>query len=140
MFVWNVYGIMRCDLCLIFIASRCNETVLLVHQCVITNGPLYGVSWLYSALLTKHDFISNFLVVVKTFTIFADIIFLLICVLFCWCISSQYTVCVIRIIISWPNTIFPYYNLLTYLLFSKFWTLPPLRCMTMIHPCLHIFN
>ena len=53
MSVSNVYGLMRCSLCLIFIFPLCNETVPLIQHYVITNGPLYEVSLLYAGLLTS---------------------------------------------------------------------------------------
>ena len=40
-----------CILCLIFIAPHCNVTVILVQHFVITNEPLYCVSYLYAVLL-----------------------------------------------------------------------------------------
>ena len=53
MYVSDVYGFMRCNLCLIFILPLCNEAVSLVQHYVITNGPLYEVSILYAGLLTS---------------------------------------------------------------------------------------
>ena len=51
MFVSYVYGLTQRILFLICIAPHYNMTVPLVQQCDIQNGPLYGVSHLYAALL-----------------------------------------------------------------------------------------
>ena len=48
-FVSDVYGLMRCILYLFLVTPHCNETVLLVKHCVITNWVLYGVSHYYQA-------------------------------------------------------------------------------------------
>ena len=51
--VSDVYGLMWRILCLIFIQKHCNLTVPLAQHCVLTNGPLYDVSYMYSALLDR---------------------------------------------------------------------------------------
>ena len=51
-----------------------------------------------SSIIIEHDFISNFIVMVYYFTIFADV-FLLIFAWFRWCIYSSYAVCLIGRII-----------------------------------------
>ena len=51
MFVSDIYGLIRRILCLIFIGPHCKVTMILVQHCVITNVPLYGVSYLYADLL-----------------------------------------------------------------------------------------
>ena len=43
--VSDLYGLMRRILCLISVGPYCNITVTLVKHCVITKGPLYGVSY-----------------------------------------------------------------------------------------------
>ena len=54
-FVPDVYGLMRHILCRIFVAPYCYVTVSLVQHCVITNGPLYGISYFYTVLLVHYD-------------------------------------------------------------------------------------
>ena len=47
----DLYGLIQPILCLIFVGPYCNITVPLVKHCVITKGPLYGVSYLYAVWL-----------------------------------------------------------------------------------------
>ena len=54
-FVSDVYGLMRRILYQICIASCHNETVRLVQHGVITNYPLYGIAYLYAALLFRMN-------------------------------------------------------------------------------------
>ena len=51
--VSNLYGLMWHILYLICIAPHCKFTVPLVKQCVIKNGNLYGVSYLYAVWLVR---------------------------------------------------------------------------------------
>ena len=51
MFVSGLYGLILRILYLIFDGPYCNGTVPLVKHRVIKNGPLYGVSYLYSEWL-----------------------------------------------------------------------------------------
>ena len=51
--VSNLYGLMRRILCLIFVVPHCKFTVPLLKHCVITKGPLYGVSYLYTVWLVR---------------------------------------------------------------------------------------
>ena len=67
---------MRHILCLIFIALQFNMTVTLVQHSVITNDPLYGISYLYAALLTSMTLSLTFVLVVNYITIFPGIIFI----------------------------------------------------------------
>ena len=53
MFLSDVYGLMKNILCLLFIAPHCNMTVTLVQHYIISNWPLYGVSYLKSELLVS---------------------------------------------------------------------------------------
>ena len=46
-FVSDVYGLMRRMLYLICTEYYCKFTMLLVKHCVVKNGPLYGVSYMY---------------------------------------------------------------------------------------------
>ena len=50
-FISDVYGLMQCILIQIFIPPHFKVTVTLVQHYVIKNGPFYGVSSLYPALL-----------------------------------------------------------------------------------------
>ena len=59
---------------------------------------------LVCSIIIQHEFISEFLVMVKYFTIF-QIIYLLICIWFWWHIDSQSTVNFIDRIISRKNSI-----------------------------------
>ena len=45
--VSDLYGLMRHILYLNCVASYCNFTAPLVKHLVVTNGPLYGISYLY---------------------------------------------------------------------------------------------
>ena len=47
------YGLMQCILYVIFVAQFFNFTVPLVKHYVITNGPIYGVSYLYAVCLVR---------------------------------------------------------------------------------------
>ena len=47
------YGLMQCILYVIFIAQFFNITVPLAKHYVITNGPIYGVSYLYAVYLVS---------------------------------------------------------------------------------------
>ena len=49
--VSNLYGLMRHILCLIFFGAYFNINLPFVKHCVITNEPLYGVSYLYAVWL-----------------------------------------------------------------------------------------
>ena len=49
--VSDLYGLMRRILYIIRVTLFCNFTVPLVKNCVITNGPLYGVSYFYAVCL-----------------------------------------------------------------------------------------
>ena len=46
-----IYGLIGCISYLFFVAPYCNVTVPLFQHCVISNGPLYGVSYLKSVIL-----------------------------------------------------------------------------------------
>ena len=46
-----LYGLMRRILYLIYVAPIFNETVPLVQHRIITNGPVFGVSYLYAVCL-----------------------------------------------------------------------------------------
>ena len=50
-FVSDLYGLMRSILYLICIKPHCKFTVPLLKQRVITNAPVYGVSFLYGVCL-----------------------------------------------------------------------------------------
>ena len=49
--VSDLYGLMQRVLSLISVAPFCKSTIPFVKQCVITKGPLYGVSYLYAVWL-----------------------------------------------------------------------------------------
>ena len=51
MFVSDLYGLIQRILYLILFRPYCIVTVMLVQHPVITDGPLYGISYLYAALL-----------------------------------------------------------------------------------------
>ena len=51
--VSDLYGLMRRMLYLIYVAPICNETVPLVQHLVITNGPIFVVSYLYAVCLVR---------------------------------------------------------------------------------------
>ena len=51
--VFDLYGLMRCILCLISVAPYLKFTVILVIYCVITKGTLYGVSYIYAVWLVS---------------------------------------------------------------------------------------
>ena len=53
--VSDLYGLMQRILCLIYVAPYFNVTVPLVKHCVITKGPLYGVSYLYAVWLVSMN-------------------------------------------------------------------------------------
>ena len=48
MFVSDLYGLMQHILYLFFVGPHYNVTVILVQHCVITNGNLNGVPYLYA--------------------------------------------------------------------------------------------
>ena len=48
-----LYGLMRRILYLIYVTPICNEIVTLVKHRVITNGPVYGVSYLFAVCLVS---------------------------------------------------------------------------------------
>ena len=81
-FVSNLYGLIRSILCFVCIGPYCIVTVPLVQHWVITNGPLYGVSYLYAALLLSITL--SFLGILylrlgihgQLFTVFVDYIFI----------------------------------------------------------------
>ena len=75
-FVTYEYGLIQCILYLIFFRTYFNVIVPLVQHCVISNGPLNCVSFLYASWLFKNAFISDFKVVVNSFYTFIDIIFI----------------------------------------------------------------
>ena len=75
-FVPYLYGLMRPIVCLICIGPHCNVTVQLVQHGSIANGPSYGVSNILLSVIIEHDFISNFIAVFKSFSIFVDGIFI----------------------------------------------------------------
>ena len=52
-FVSDLYGLIRRILDLIFVAPHCNYTAPLVQHCVITNGPIYGVSYFNAVCLVS---------------------------------------------------------------------------------------
>ena len=56
-----------------FVGTQCKFTALLVKHWVITNGPLYEVSF-FCSISSENDFISNFIAVVNSVSIFVDII------------------------------------------------------------------
>ena len=47
----NLYGLMQRILYLIYFAPYCKFTAPSTKHCVITKGPLYGVSYLYAVWL-----------------------------------------------------------------------------------------
>ena len=47
----DLYGLMRCILCLIYVTTYCNVTVPLAKHCGITKGNLYEISYLYAVWL-----------------------------------------------------------------------------------------
>ena len=47
-FVPDLYGLIRRILCLIFIGPHCNVAVPLIQHDFIANGPLYGVSDIFT--------------------------------------------------------------------------------------------
>ena len=51
--VSDLYGLMRSILYLISVAPICNNTVSLVQHRVITNGPVYGISYFYTVCLVS---------------------------------------------------------------------------------------
>ena len=138
-FVSYLYGLIRHILCLICIGLYWNVTMLLVQHYVIKNGPLYGVSYLYAALLVSMT-LSLTLYLWSNRFISLHILSLLLCVYFHWCINYQSTLSFIRRIISQPDTNFcPEYNLLTYFLLRKLEILLHPKCPTMGHLCQHRF-
>ena len=66
--VSDIYGLMQHTLYPILIGSHCNVTVTLAQHCNIKNGPLYGLSYLYVALLTSMTLCPYFLSVVNSYT------------------------------------------------------------------------
>ena len=89
-------------------------------------------------IIIEHGFISDFIFMVKYFTIFVDIIFINLC-LFFWRINSQSTLCFIKRIISRPILIGPDYKILTYFLLREFLMLLYIKCPAMGHLCQHKF-
>ena len=51
--VSDLYGLIRHILYLFFVGPHFKFTMTLIKHCVITNGLLYGVSYLYSLLLVS---------------------------------------------------------------------------------------
>ena len=77
---------MRRILCLIFIATIYNATVPLVQNCIVTNGPLNGVLYLYESLLVRMDLSPTlylyFVFVVDSFITFANNILIILRLIF----------------------------------------------------------
>ena len=74
-----MYGLIQRILCLIFIIPHYNVTVPLLQLCMITNGPLYVVSHLYTELLVSMT-LSLTLQSFSTPLLFLRILSLLTCV------------------------------------------------------------
>ena len=55
--VLDLYGLMGRILYVIFITPHCNSNMPLTKHCVITKGPLYGVSYLYAVWLVRMTFL-----------------------------------------------------------------------------------
>ena len=53
--VSNLYGLIRRILYLIVVVPHCKFTVLLEKQCVIKNGPVYGIPYFYSVCLVSMN-------------------------------------------------------------------------------------
>ena len=53
--VSHLYGLMRRILILISFAPYCKFTVTLIKHCVITKGPLYGVSKFYTVWVVRMN-------------------------------------------------------------------------------------
>ena len=102
-FVSDVYGLIQHILYLIFVAPYYNVTMTLVQHCVISNGTLYGISYLKAELLSSITLSPTFLTW-YTILVFLRMLSLLIFTWFRWHINTQSTVCFIGRIISWPNT------------------------------------
>ena len=54
-----LYGLMRRILYLIFVTPHFKFTLILVKQCVITNGPLYGILYFYAVWLLRMTLSPN---------------------------------------------------------------------------------
>ena len=103
-----------CNVCIICIWFNAEYSILNFYrttiQCYCSNGPtLYYLKCPFIRgfvfeiiIIIEHDFISNFIVVVYSFTIF-QILSLLICAWFRWCINYQSNVCLIKRIMSLQN-------------------------------------
>ena len=51
--VSDLYGIIQRILYLFFVGQHCKFNMPLLKRCVITNGPVYGVSYLCAVCLVK---------------------------------------------------------------------------------------
>ena len=51
--VSDSYGLMQCILNVIYVPPFCNFTIPLVKHCALTNGPIYGISYLYAVCLVS---------------------------------------------------------------------------------------
>ena len=83
-----------------FYGINCNVTAPLAQYCVISNVPLYGVSYLKEKLwesMTLYPSLKSWC----TILLFWRMFYLLICACFCWHINYQFSVYFIRIIVSW---------------------------------------